>query len=166
MRKVKPGIVILSLALVVGACFWFMSPIWFPVPSPDEPFPEGLTHVIAKARKDNATAAAEKRRMKHRETCTQRVEVGRTCQIHGEPLMADAVPIVYAEFRIPMEFTEASKEFFPNSHRVIYVYDDWGRNRQEFDCVAFCGSCRKVAVEWDRQHVDIWTGYAEKPPLI
>jgi len=91
--------------------------------------------------------AAEKRRIRLKQSCEQEPTEQRVCPIHREPLKPDAVEIVDGDVSFPPEQITAWRHLFPNSNKV--VYGDSVGGKEEFACVWYCSTCREAESRWE-----------------
>jgi hypothetical protein len=73
----------------------------------------------------------------------------KTCEVHGQLLEEDEVPLRYGLFRFTEEYRKAQKELFPNanSFKLAGCRIDEANNKKT-TITKYCSVCRQNEKEW------------------
>jgi len=79
-----------------------------------------------------------------------RIELPTACEVHGEQLLEDTVPIVYGLLAFPPGYIGASMAEFPWSNEWVgggCIVGD-----EEAMQVLYCPACRAAEARWRKEH--------------
>jgi hypothetical protein len=85
------------------------------------------------------------------------------CEVHGEVLKRDRVPIFYGLVMQPLDYEKDRQKSFPNANTSVYggcVVEFDSNNQQtspQHADVLYCQRCREAAARW-------WEEYSAKRP--
>jgi hypothetical protein len=76
------------------------------------------------------------------------VPVNKRCEVHGARMHRGVVKVTYGLPLITKDYTEACKEYFPNSNSVVFGGCVVLPGPPDFERVIYCSQCRRAESEW------------------